>query len=188
MLNRKQVNQVIGTTHQPMFEKLEGRQMMTATMAHVEMTSEQTSVPAIVMCAQPAAKLVAKVAVKVSALPAYIPATSGVKGKNVVGEWTGTMQLDGSKTASAFSIKFAFQRGVAASGTFNLGATMSNQAVTSTMVFDLHNNFRAMVATPKLAAGFTGAISSNGKMLTGRFSFNSATGWKTGVFTLTRGA
>jgi hypothetical protein len=75
---------------------------------------------------------------------------------------------------------------VAASGTFNLGPTIGNQTVTSTMVFDLHNNLRALVATPKLSVGFTGAITGNGNVLYGRFSFNNGTGWTTGMFTLTR--
>ena len=93
----------------------------------------------------------------------------------------------GTTTDQPFYINFAFQRGVAASGTFNLGPTIGNQTVTSTMVFDLHNNLRALVATPKLSVGFTGAITGNGNVLYGRFSFNNGTGWTTGMFTLTRG-
>jgi hypothetical protein len=188
---------VAGTVRQPMFETLEGRQLMSAVPLVADMHTT-TAMPAIEMSATPAAKVapkvvakakvVAKPATKVNAkaFPAYVPSSSAVKGKNVVGTWTGSMRLDGSKTDADFSITFVFQRGVAASGTFNLGATMNNQIVTSTMVFDLHNNVRAMVATPTLAVGFTGALSTNGQILYGRFSFNNGSSWKTGMFTLTR--
>lgn len=151
-----------------MFETLERRDLMSAAPHPVVMTVGAKPQPAVVV----AAKVTAKTA----------------SARNVVGGWTGSMRLDGSKTDSAFSITFAFQRGLAASGAFNLGPTMKNQVATSTMVFDQRNNARALIATSKLSAGFTGAISANGKMLYGRFSFNTATGWKTGTFTLTRAA
>jgi hypothetical protein len=177
-----------------MIETLESRELMSAAPTpHVAVHAAAVK-PSIVV----AAKVVTKTAVKtpakpvpapkVTAFPTYVPSSTVVKGNNVVGTWTGTMQLDSSKTSTSFSVTFAFQRGVSASGQFNLGATMNNQVVTSTMVFDLHNDVRAMVSTSTLNAGFTGALSSNGNVLYGRFSFNSGGQWKTGMFTLTRGA
>jgi len=207
MFEAKRVCVVAGSVRQPMFETLEGRQLMSAApVPHAAlMTTTAVGVPAIEMSAQPAAKVAAKPAAKVvakpapkkvakpapapkvAAFPVYVPSSTVVKGKSVVGQWTGTMRLDGTTTDSAFSVTFAFQRGVAASGSFNLGATMNNQVVTTTMVFDLHNNVRALVAMPTLNAGFTGALSSNGNVLYGRFSFNTGGQWKTGMFMLTRG-
>jgi hypothetical protein len=188
-INRKarQAAAAATTERHPMIETLEGRQMMSATPVHAAVHVGATPAkPAIVVAAKPVAKVTPVVKPKVTALPAYLPATGVIKGANVIGGWTGTMRLDGTKVDNAFSVNFTFQRGVAATGTFNMGATMNNQVVVSTMVFSLHNNVRVLFATPSLMAGMTGALSSNGKMLTGRFSFNTSHGWQTGMFTLTR--
>jgi hypothetical protein len=129
---------------------------------------------------------VAKPTPKVTAFPTFVPSTGPVKADNVVGEWTGSMRLDGTTVDNAFSVNFTFQRGVAATGTWNLGPTMGNQVVVTTMVFSLHNNMRVLISTPGLNSGLTGALSTNGKVLAGRFSFNTSHGWQTGMFTLTR--
>jgi hypothetical protein len=175
-----------------MIETLEARELMSVA-PHPTVAAVAKPSAAIVMSAKPAAKPTVKPTAKpaptpaVKAFPAYVPSVGPIKGTNVVGTWTGTMRIDGTTIDQPFSINFAFQRGVAASGTFNLGPTIGNQVVTSTLVFDLHNNLRALVATPKLSVGFTGAITGNGNILYGRFSFNNGTGWTTGMFTLTRG-
>ena len=168
-----------GAVIQPMIETLESRELMSAA-PHPVVAAVSKPVAPLVVSAKPAPTPAVK------EFPVYVPSVGPVKGTNVVGNWTGTMRIDGTTTDQTFSINFAFQRGVAASGTFNLGPTIGNQTVTSTMVFDLHNNLRARVATPKLNVGFTGAITTNGKVLYGRFSFNNGTGWTTGMFTLTR--
>jgi hypothetical protein len=168
-----------------MIEALEDRQLMSVA-AHpaVQAAPVKAKPAAIVVSVKPAAKAI--VAPKVAAFPSYVPSSGAIKSVSVVGGWTGSLRLDGTKIDNAFSVTFIFQRGVAATGNFNTGPTMGNQVVTSTMVFSLHNNVRVLVATPSLAAGFTGALSTNGKMLSGRFSFNSSKGWQTGMFTLTR--
>jgi hypothetical protein len=172
-------------SNHPMIETLEGRQMMSVAPHPVSVHAAAVAAkPAIVVPVKAAAKPV--VAPKASAFPTYVPSTGPIKGPNVVGTWTGSMRLDGTKVDNAFTVTFVFQRGVAATGSFNMGVTMGNQVVTSTMVFSLHNNVRVLVATPSLNAGLTGALSTNGKVLSGRFSFNSAKGWQTGMFTLTR--
>jgi hypothetical protein len=105
---------------------------------------------------------------------------------SVIGQWTGTMTPDGSTIPSAFSVDFAFQRGVSASGTFTFGAILGNQSVVSTMVFSLHHNVRVLVSAPGIQVGITGTLTSNNATLYGRYSFNSPTGWQTGMFILAR--
>jgi hypothetical protein len=197
---------------QPMIEVLEERQFMSVA-AHPAVHATKTPTPApIVMAAhpvtkpapkvvakpapkpvvKPAAKPVAKPAAKavanpvVADLPAYVPDAHPGLSPSVVGGWTGTMTTDGQKQGADFSINFEFQRGVAASGTFDLGTTVNNQTVTSTMVFGTNHNVRILILTPTLWMGFTGALTANGKILYGRFSVNTANGWKTGSFSLTR--
>jgi hypothetical protein len=181
------------TNSHPMIEALEDRQMMSvaphpALLAAPSRAKVAAVVASAKAAAKPPAKTVAKTLVrpKATAVPTNVPSPGPVKASSVVGAWTGSMRLDGTSIDNAFSVTFLFQRGVAATGTFNLGATMGNAVVTSTMVFSLHNNIRVLVATPGLNAGFTGAMSTNGKILNGRFSFNSPKGWQTGMFTLTR--
>lgn len=105
---------------------------------------------------------------------------------SVVGQWVGTMTPDGSTVSSTFSVNFAFQRGVAASGTFNFGAILGNQSAVSTMVFSQHQNVRVLVSTSNLLVGMTGTLTSDNATLYGRYSFNSPAGWQTGMFILTR--
>ena len=167
-----------------MIETLEGRQMMSVAPHLVAVHTAAVAAKPVIVVPVKAPKPVAKP--KASAFPTYVPSTGPIKGPNVVGTWTGSMRVDGTNVDNAFTVTFVFQRGVAATGTFNTGVTMGNQVVTSTMVFSLHNNVRVLIATPSLNAGLTGALSTNGKVLSGRFSFNSAKGWQTGMFKLTR--
>ncbi len=180
-----------------LIEALEDRQLMSAA-PHAMAMPAPLHRPAIVMSYGPALKTISKAAPVVtstvalksattaSQLPAFIPNKGGFAVSNIVGAWTGTMRLDGTKVDAPFSIKFLFQRGVAATGTFNLGPTIGNQSLSSTLIFSLQRNFRVLILTPDLWAGFVGALTANAKILMGRFSFNSTTGWHTGVFTLNR--
>ena len=164
----------------PIIEALESRQLMSVAVHPITAAVVVKPVAARVVTAKPATKPA------VQAFPSYVPSIGAVKGTNVVGNWTGSIRLDGTTTDQPLSVTFNFQRGVAASGTFNLGPAVGNRAALSTMVFDLHNNVRALIAGPKLSVGFTGALTSNGKVLYGRVSFNVGTGWQTGMFTLNR--
>jgi hypothetical protein len=185
---------------QPMIETLEGRELMSA-VPHTAAAAKPAPAPhAVVVTAKPKATAAAKPkaaaaakttviptsAATVGGFPTYIPAYDAYLSPDVVGGWTGTMQLDGTKTTAAFSVNFLFQRGLAASGTFNLGPTVSNATVTSTMVFGANHNARILILTSTLWVGFTCALTANGKMLYGRFAVDTANGWETGGFVLNR--
>jgi len=184
---------------QPMIEVLEDRQMMSV-VAHHEAAAPKAPAPhAIVMSVKPAAKVATRPAAKqattpaapptqnnLGELPAFVPATNLNMAPDVVGKWTGTMLVDGTTQANPFSINFAFQRGIAASGIFNLGPTVSNQSLTSTLVFGTSLNTRALILTSTLWMGFTGALTANGQILYGRFAVNTSNGWETGTYNLTR--
>jgi hypothetical protein len=134
----------------------------------------------------PAPKPVVTTTPPVGDLLPFVPASNPGMAPNVVGVWSGTMQIDGSKQASPFSIDFAFQHGVAASGTFNLGPTVGNQSAVSTMVFGTNHNVRVLILTSTLWMGFDGALTANGKMIYGRFAVNTPNGWETGSFSVNR--
>ena len=177
---------------QPMIEALEGRELMSA-VPHAAVAIQHAPKPhALVVSAKHKATPAAKTTVTptapapVGAFPTYIPASDAYLSPDVVGGWTGTMQLDGSKTTSAFSVNFLFQRGIAASGTFNLGPLVNNLTLTSTMVFGANHNARILILTSSLWMGFTCALTSNGKVLYGRFAVDNSNGWETGRFSLTR--
>jgi hypothetical protein len=185
---------------QPMIEALEGRELMSVA-PHVVAAPKPTAAPhAVVVPAKPKATVAAKpkatpaakttvtptAPAPVGAFPTYIPASDAYLSPDVVGGWTGTMQLDGSKTTSAFSVNFLFQRGIAASGTFNLGPTVNNVTLTSTMVFGANHNAHILILTSSLWMGFTCALTANGKVLYGRFAVDNSNGWETGGFSLTR--
>jgi hypothetical protein len=181
---------------QPMIETLEDRQLMSAA-PHAAVAVRHTPKPhAIVVTAKPSAKAKVAPAAKpavapvtptnVGDFPTYIPASDPYLSPDVVGTWTGTMQVDGSTQTAPFSINFLFQRGIAASGTFDLGPTVGNEIVTSTMVFGAFHNARILVLTKALWMGFNCALSANGKVLYGRFAVNTSNGWETGGFDLNR--
>ncbi len=228
------------TSSPVMFEALEARELMSATVVHAATpsTHEATTVTHAELVAEAAAKkaaaqakaaaakaaaqakaaaakaaaqaaklaaaqaAAAKAAAKKAAVveTAVQPVSSPVSGTigqyisspqesnvpNFVGTWTGTIQLDGSTTSTPFSIAFAFQRGVAASGTFNLGPIMGNQSELSTLIYSSHNVVRALIQNSTLWVGFTGAISTDGKTIFGRFAYNTPHGWETGSFSVTR--
>jgi hypothetical protein len=197
---------------QPMIEALESRELMSA-VSHAAVVKHAPAPHAIVMSVKPAAKPKAtpapkavkampapKVAAKakvtpaaktvtppvVDDYPAYVPAAHPNMAPDMVGTWTGTITMDGSKQGAVFSIDFAFQRGTAASGAFHLGPAVGNQTVTSTLVFGTSRNARALVLTSTLWVGFNGALTANGNMLYGRVAVNTSNGWQTGSFSVTR--
>jgi hypothetical protein len=176
----------------PMIETLEDRSLMSAVVHPVVAAAKPAPKPAIVVKAavKTTAKTTTKATVKATTTPTTTPTLTVASvitsaAPSVVGKWTGTMTPDGSKTSSTFSVDFAFQRGVAATGTFTIGL-LGNQTVTSTMVFAEHRNVRTLFVSSTIYGGFTGALTTNGTTLYGRYSFNSPSGWMTGTFSLSR--
>jgi hypothetical protein len=141
-------------------EQLETRELMSA--AHTIVHAVRMSVP------EPAV-----VSVPASIYP------------NCLGSWSGTAASN-SKTAYHFTAKFTRQVGVSLTGTFSLGSLVGGNVLT-TATIGLSPSFMVQVQGPTATASFVGALSANGKYITGRWSVLSNKGaWIVGTFTMTR--
>ena len=105
---------------------------------------------------------------------------------NCLGNWTGTANSSTSKAVYQFTVDFSKQKGVSLTGTFNLGSLVGGSVLT-TATIGLNPSFMVEVEGPNATASFVGALSGNGKYITGRWSVLSNKGvWIVGTFTMTR--
>jgi hypothetical protein len=121
--------------------------------------------------------------------PMQPPATVSVpasKYPNCLGTWTGNATASNSKTVHHFTANFTRQIGVSLTGTFNLGSLVGGNVLT-TATIGQSPTFLVQVQGPTATASFVGALSANGKYITGRWSALSNKGaWLVGTFTMTR--
>lgn len=101
------------------------------------------------------------------------------------GTWAGTFQINARPGDQPLSVNFTRQKGVAVTGTFDLGA-MIGESVLTTVTINQRRQFLGLVEGTKSTASFVGAVASNGKYIFGRWSVNGPQGWLTGTFTLNR--
>ena len=150
------------TRHLPcVVEKLEARELMSAAHTVVHAVKAPAIAPAAV-------------SVPASQYP------------NCLGSWTGNAAVNNSTTAYHFTAKFTRQVGVSLTGTFSLGSLVGGNVLT-TATIGLSPSFMVQVQGPTATASFVGALSANGKYITGRWSVLSNKGaWMVGTFTMSK--
>jgi len=142
-------------------EQLEARELMSAAHHVAHATVVRAPAPAVVS----------------------VPASPN---PNCLGSWTGSAAASNSKTSFHFTANFTRQIGVSLTGTFNLGSLVGGNVLT-TATIGLSPSFMVQVQGPTATASFVGALSANGKYITGRWSVLSNKGaWIVGTFTMTR--
>jgi colicin import membrane protein len=99
-----------------------------------------------------------------------------------VGQWTGTLAFNTNASSVDFSVDFTSQKGVALTGTFDVGALGDGQILTTVRV-DITQSMLAMVQAPNATDSFVGAVANNGTYIIGRWSRQTYQGaWETGTF------
>lgn len=153
-------------------EELEARELLSAAphpaAAHAHKAKPAAAAPAVHVAA---AKQPAKAAAHAAG--------------DYTGTWAGTFQTEPATGDKPLSVTFTKQKGLAVSGTFDLGA-MAGASVVSTATVTHDRHFLAMIKTPGGRVSFSGQVASNEQYIFGRWCFNGSRGFQTGTFIMTR--
>jgi hypothetical protein len=115
-----------------------------------------------------------------------VPRVTYETGPDILGTWTGkfTYNTYGHKIVNG-SIKLTSRHKDSFTGVFDMSG-IGGGSILSTVTVTKNRAFNAVLKNGKLQVSIAAVVTSDLKYITGRWSFESSTGWFTGVFTLSR--
>ncbi|HEX8915309.1 MAG TPA: hypothetical protein VF796_23350, partial [Humisphaera sp.] len=107
-------------------------------------------------------------------------------GPNILGEWVGKYTQNITRAEASGGVTFTIKHNQSFTGTFDTSGIAGKSGV-STVTVVRNRQFLVIVKLPgRTQVSLAGVVTSDGSMITGRYSVEGPRQWTTGVFTFKR--